>query len=156
LKTPENEGDGPFRVYPLSLSPKTQFRFPPQQLQPTLRVSPVENAVSGQQEVRWEASYDFQLVPAGSSVDLVLEYHAPGQFLQGGANGTSLTFRIRAETAELTWWVLMPERKEYRSFRLVRYENGNAKKPEQVIPVTEYLADDYTIISFKLLSLKPG
>ena len=38
----------------------------------------------------------------------------------------------------------------------VRYEKGKPEKSEPVKLVTEYLAEDYTILAFKLLSLKAG
>ena len=49
----------------------------------------------------------------------------------------------------------MPKGKEYRNFRVTRYETGKPDKVEAVRLVTEYLADDYSIIAFKLLALKP-
>ena len=53
-------------------------------------------------------------------------------------------------------WILMPKGKEYENFRLVRYETGKPDKAEAVRIVTEYLAEDYSIIAFKLLGLKRG
>ena len=67
-----------------------------------------------------------------------------------------MPFHIQAETAELTTWVLMPEGQEYRSFRIIRYPTGKPEEVEAVKVVTEYLAEDFTILAFKLLSLKPG
>jgi hypothetical protein len=119
-------------------------------------MSRAEGSAPDQKECRWHASYDFQQVPAGDFVDLIVEYHSPGQYLQHGGNGTAMVFPIRAETAELTTWILMPEGKEYRNWRVVRYETGKPEKVESVKVVSEYLADDFTILAFKLLSLKPG
>ena len=65
-----------------------------------------------------------------------------------------MVFPIRADTAELTAWILMPEAKQYQSFRIVRYETAKPEKVEAVKVVTEYLAENFTIIAFKLLSLK--
>ena len=56
----------------------------------------------------------------------------------------------------MTRWILLPKGKEYRSFRIVRYKTD---KPDQVEPVrivTEYLAEDYTILAYKLLSVNGG
>jgi hypothetical protein len=60
------------------------------------------------------------------------------------------------ETIELTRWLLLPAGKEYRNFQLIRYESGKPETTEKVNIVTEYLSDDYTILAFKLLSLKAG
>jgi hypothetical protein len=129
---------------------------PTQLLQPKLAMSRVQGSRPGQKDYHWRASYDFQHVPAGEFVDLIVEYHSPGRYLQRGANGTALVFPIRVDTAELTTWILMPEGREYQSFRIVRYEMGKPENMEAVKVVTEYLAEDFTIIAFKLLSLESG
>ena len=63
---------------------------------------------------------------------------------------------IRAKTAELTRWILLPEGRAYRSFRVTRYETGKPETAEAVRIVTEYLAEDKSILAYKLLSLEPG
>jgi predicted acylesterase/phospholipase RssA len=137
-------------------SPKTFVRFPPQQLQPKLRMSPKDSSVPGQEKYRWEASFDFHDVPAGEFVDLLVEELSPGHYLQGGENGTAISFVVQAETAELTAWILMPRGREYENFRISRHQTGKSEEPEPVHPVTEYLEKDFTILAFKLLALKPG
>ena len=57
---------------------------------------------------------------------------------------------------ELTRWLLLPQGREYRTFQLIRYKTGKPEVAENVKIVTEYLADDYTILAFKLLSLEAG
>jgi hypothetical protein len=156
LKQPENTGNHLFRIHLLPFSPLAQIRFPSQQLKPKLRMSHVESSVPGEKKCHWEASVDFQRVPAGDSVDFIYEHQSPGEFVQHSEGSVSLAFEIHAETAELTRWFLMPEGKEYRSFRTIRYETGKPGKTEAVKIATEYLAEDYTILAFKLLSLKPG
>jgi predicted acylesterase/phospholipase RssA len=156
FKKPENAGNNVFRVDLLATSPRTAVRFPTQQLQPRLAMSRVEGSGPGQKEYHWRASYDFQHVPAGEFVDLIVEYHSPGRYLQRGANKTAMVFPIRANTAELTAWILMPEGRQYQSFRIVRYETAKPAKVEAVKVVTEYLAENFTIIAFKLLSLEAG
>ena len=39
---------------------------------------------------------------------------------------------------------------------MIRYETGKPQTAEDAKIVTEYLAEDKTILAFKLLSLKPG
>jgi hypothetical protein len=156
FKKPENGGSNVFNAYLRGASPKTAVRFPTQQLQPKLSMSRVRGPNPAQEECNWRASYDFQHVAAGKSVDLIVEYHSPGQYLQRGANDTAIAFPIRADTAELTAWILMPEGKEYHSFRIIRYVTAKPEKVEAVDVVTEYLPEDFTIIAFKLLSLKAG
>jgi hypothetical protein len=150
-----NSGANSLRILLLPTSPETVVRFPRQQLEPKLLKTAVESSVSGQKECRWQANFDFQKVAAGEFVDLIVEYSSPGQYLQRGDDSTALSFPIHAETAELTTWVLMPEGREYGSFRIIRYQTGKPDEVEAVKVVTEYLAEDYTILAFKLLSLKP-
>ena len=76
--------------------------------------------------------------------------------MRDGIGSTTLAFDVEAPTIELTRWLLLPPGKEYRSWQMIRYPRGQPDASEQVRPVTEYLADDYSILSFKLLSLEPG
>jgi hypothetical protein len=155
-KLPENKQNNLFRVSVLALSPETQVRFPPQQLKPKLYSQVMENSRRGQKLTHWEAGVDFQKVPAGDAVDFIYEYSSPGLFLRDGVDSTALTFEVEAETVEVTRWLLLPQGKEYRNWQLVRYQTGKPEIAENVKVVTEYLAEDYTILAFKLLSLKAG
>lgn len=145
-----------FRVSVLALSPTTQVRFPPQQLKPTLYSRSLDSTEVGQKLVHWEIGADFSKVPAGDSVDLIYEHLSPGLFLRDGVGSTTLAFDVEAETVELTRWILLPSGKEYRTFQVIRYETGKPETAESVKPVTQYLADDSSIVAFKLLALKPG
>jgi predicted acylesterase/phospholipase RssA len=156
FKNPDYAGDDQFYMNLIATDPKTAVRFPPQELQPKLRRGNVEKAGTGEEKWRWQAVYDCRQVPPGETVDLIVEYYSPGQYLQNSESATVLPFFVRWPTAELTMWVMMPTGKEYSSWRLSRYPQGNPQQTERVKAVTEYLAEDYTILAFKLLSLKPG
>lgn len=145
-----------FRVPLLSVSPQTQVRFPAQQLEATVRMSNVDNYIQDQKEARFEAIYDFQSVPVGDYIGLYMETQSSGQFLSRGDNGTALTWENPVGTSEMIVWILMPEGMEYRGFRITRYQTGKPERVERVKVVTEYMADDNTIIAFRLQSLKPG
>jgi hypothetical protein len=155
LKLRENKGNDLFRLHLLPTSPQTAVRFPTQQLRPRLRMCEAEGSVPGQEECRWEADFDFLGVPAGDFVELILDERSPGVYLEGGQGGAGITFHVVAQTGELTTWLLMPRGKEYRSFFINRHRTGKPETSEAFRPVTEYLADDYTIIAFKLVSLDP-
>jgi hypothetical protein len=155
-KLPENTKNNLFRVTVLALSPATQVRFPPQQLKPKLYSQTVESSSRGEKQTHWEVGVDFQKVPAGDFVDIIYEHSSPGLFLRDGVDSTTLQFEVEAETVELTRWILLPQGKEYRNWQLVRYQTGKTETAENVKVVTEYLAEDYTILAFKLLSLNAG
>jgi hypothetical protein len=89
-------------------------------------------------------------------VDLIYEHLSPGFLAHRGEGSTSLSAEIRAETAELTRWILLPKGREYRSWRVIRYKTGKPEQAEAVKVVTEYLADDFTILAYKLLAVDPG
>ena len=107
-------------------------------------------------ETHWEVQTDFTKVPAGESVDIIYEHLSPGLFVREREGAASLAFEVEAETVELTRWFLLPEGKEFRDYRLIRYETGKPDRTEEVKVVTRYLAQDNSILAFKLLALKPG
>jgi hypothetical protein len=156
FKKPDQAGSAPFRMLLISTSPLTQVRFPPQQVRGKVRMAKLESSNAGQGACRWEASFDFGKVPAEEYVDLIVEYFSPGQFLQGDRTSTTLSFEIQGDTAEVTRWLLLPRGREYQSFRVVRYKTGQPETVEDVRIVTEYLADDFTILAYKLLAVPAG
>jgi hypothetical protein len=145
-----------FRLPLLATSPLTQVRFPAQQLQGRLRKCNVTTSSPEQQQCHWEVDFDFERLPAGEYVDLIVEGMSPGQYLRRGDISTTLSFDVAIETAEMTRWILLPKGREYRNFRLIQYKTGKPDKIEPVRIVNEYLADDYTILAYKLLSVDPG
>jgi hypothetical protein len=145
-------GSNDFRISLLATSPDTRVRFPPQQLQPKLLFSTLTGTVR-----HWEVGADFRKVPAGESVDIIYEHSSPpGSFLREGIESATLTFEVEAETIELSRWLLLPEGREYRTFQLIRYPTGRPGALESVEPVTRFLAEDFTILAFKLLALQAG
>jgi hypothetical protein len=155
-KDADNTTNNNFRVSVLAFSPQTQIRFPPQQLSPKLYRRNIENSGGGEKLVHWEIGADFRSVPAGDFADIIYEHLSPGLFLREGAGSSTLAFDVEAETAELSRWLLLPRGKEYRSYQLIRYETGKPEVAEKVNVATAYMANDFSILAFKLLSLKAG
>jgi predicted acylesterase/phospholipase RssA len=156
IKKHDNAGNNVLRINVLASSPKTQMQFPPQELRPRLRMSNLESVVSGEKRCRLEASWDFTRIPAGEYVDLIYEHYSPAVFMQRGDRSSSIAIPVQVDTAEATRWFLMPEGREYSSYRIVRYETGKPETVELVKVATEYLADDSTILAYKLMSVKAG
>ncbi len=156
VKQEANTETGLFRLRLLQTSPNTLVRFPPQHLQPKLVMSELESSVPGREDYRYEARFDFSDVPEGEPVDLIVDELDPGHYLERGQNGTTMTLLVQAETAELATWILMPRGREYQDFRISRHETNKPEKAEAVHIATEYVADDSTILAFRLLALKPG
>jgi hypothetical protein len=145
-----------FRLRLLPTNPLTQVRYPPQELQPRLLVHREENGATGEKPRRWEISVDFERVVPGDFVEILEEHLSPGDFVHDYGAFASLKFEPEADTAELTRWILMPEGREYKRHRLVRYETGKPETMELFKFASEYLEKNYKILAFKLLALKPG
>jgi len=145
-----------FRIGLLATHPRTQVRFPSQEIRPKLRVMNVDDPSAGERTRRFEASIDLRKVRTGDTVDLIYEHLSPGNFVKRSDWETSLDFKIEADTAEVTRWIFMPTGKEYEAFRVFQYQVGKPDTIEQINPVTEFLARDHTIIGYKLLLLKGG
>lgn len=157
LKLPDNVGNNLFRFRPIAKGADTQFRFPRQQLTAKLyKNCDFANSERGDKMCRWEVTYDFQNVLPGESVDILLDDLAPGRFFEQNETSARVQFTTETEAIETTKWILMPAGKEYRSFRMLRREKGKSGKLEEVRPVSEFLAEDSTILAFKLLSVRPG
>ena len=140
----------------MAVSPKTQVRFPSQLLDPTLHSQSVADSGGGEKQIQWKVFTDFTKVAAGDSVDIIYEHISPGLFVRERNGAATLAFDVEAETVELSRWLLLPEAREYKDYQLIRYETGKPAVTEKVNVVTQYLADDRSILAFKLLSLKAG
>jgi len=101
-------------------------------------------------------SVDLSKTPSGQIVDVSYEHYSPGDFVQRGEISTTIAFRSDFDAAEVTRWFLMPRGREYRRFEILRYETGKPGSAEIVKGLTEYLADDSSIIAFKMASVKAG
>jgi hypothetical protein len=136
VKTPENAGNHPFRLLLLLTSPTAQVQFPPQEVPGKACIAPVGSSAPGQKEYCWEASWNFEKVPVGDYVDLIVEEMAPDMFLRRGEVSTTFSFEIKAKSAEVTRWLLLRRDHEDRNFTLMRYKTGMPDKVEPVKIVT--------------------
>jgi hypothetical protein len=101
-------------------------------------------------------SVDCEKVVPGDLVDILEEHLSPGDFVYDNGASATLAFEPQGKIAELTRWILMPEGREYKRHRLLRYEKGKPGTREVFKFATEYLKEDYSILAFKLLALEPG
>jgi hypothetical protein len=136
--------------------PEAQFRFPPSQHQPRLRRTCAENPTTQGASCHFEVGIDLSKVPNGQVVDVIYEYHSRGDTLQGGEHYTTVAFSSEVDAPEVTRWILLPRGKEYRRYQIVRFETGKPRTAEVVKGLTDYMADDPSIIAFKMASVKAG
>jgi hypothetical protein len=153
-KTAEQAGDYKLPLDLITTDPDSVVRIPPQELQATLFRSKLVETGPSDSKCRWQAVFDLSHMPLGEPVDLLVEYYSPGEYLQHNEGRTTLPVLISAPTAELTMWIMLPLGKEYRSWRVVKYRKQDLQSAQTVKVVTEYLADDFTILAFKMLALK--
>ena len=156
LKNSGNSGSDVFRTVALTTHPEAHIRFPPSQYRPRLRRMYVKNSDTQESSCQFEVSLDLSKVPNGQVVDVIYEYYSRGVFLQRGENSTTVTFRSEVDAPEVTRWFLLPRGKEYRSYQILRYETGKPGTAEVVKGLTDYMADDPSIIAFKMASAKAG
>ena len=116
----------------------------------------VKNADAQEESCEFEVSLDPSKVAKGQVVDVIYEYYSRGVFLQRGENSTTVTFRSEVDAPEVTRWFLLPRGKEYRSYQILRYETGEPRTAEVVRGLTDYMADDSSIIAYKMASVKAG
>jgi predicted acylesterase/phospholipase RssA len=155
-KLRKETGNNLFRIRLLGTNPSTQVRFPAQELQPKLLVHHEESGSAGTKHYRFEMGVNCEKVVPGDLVEILEEHLSPGDFVHDNGSSATLTFEPQGKTAELTRWILMPEGREYKSHRLLRYEKGKPETGEVFKPATEYLATNHRILTFKLLAMEPG
>jgi hypothetical protein len=152
----ENHASNVFRLTALATHPDSQFRFPPQRFQPRLRRMCVENPNAQEKMCLFEVSVDLSKVPTGQVVDVMYEHYSPGRFVRRGEVSTTISFRSEFDAAEVTRWILLPRGREYRSFEILRYDTAKRAGAEVVKGFTEHLADESSIIAYKMASVKAG
>jgi len=100
-----------------------------------------------------DVAFDLTFVTTGEVVDLPVEImirEPPPERLQ------AIGVFVDAETEMFTIWLLMPAGRQFESTDVVRYAVGMTASPEPIVPANELLSEDGRILSFTLLSLKPG
>ena len=100
-----------------------------------------------------DVAFDLTAVAVGEAVDLPVEImirEPPPERLQ------TIRLFVDAETEMFTIWLLMPARRQFESTDVVRYAIGKTASPESIVPANELISEDGRILSFTLLSLKPG
>jgi predicted acylesterase/phospholipase RssA len=156
LQKTENQGTNVFRVTALARHPDSQFRFPPQRFQPRLRRMFVENPNTQEKTCQFDVSVDLSKAPTGQVVDVIYEHYSPGEFVQRGEVSTTVAFASEFDAGEVTRWILLPRGREYGSFEILRYDAGKPATAEVAKGFTSYLADDSSIIAYKMASVKAG
>ncbi len=134
---------------------EVQVRFPPQPLPATLlKTLDRPGPRPGTTTSSWGVAYDFSNVAEGQIESVSVLIQSLGTMLGRSTAETSrLDFNVTTDAAQLSMWVLMPSGRSYKSWMLTRESGG---KVEQVAPFQEFLAEDFTIIGFEMVTVKVG
>ena len=116
----------------------------------------MENPGTQEASCHFEVSIDLSKVPNGQVVNVIYEHYSRGALLQGSEYSTTVAFSPEADALEVIHWFLLPRGREYRSYQIVRYKTGEPRTAEVVKGLTDYMADDPSVIAFKLASVKAG
>ena len=136
-----------------SLTPAFEARPLNKQIPTTLRLRRDAKAEDGRSLDVLDVAFDLTFVAAGEAVDLPVETmicEPPPERLE------AMEVFVDAETEMFTIWMLMPAGRQFENADVVRYAVGKAASPEPIVPANELVSEDGRILSFTLLSLKPG
>ena len=123
------------------------------QVPTALRLRPDAKAEDGKIFDVLDVAFDLAFVPVGEAVDLPVEImirEPPPERLQ------AIGLFVDAETEMFSIWLLMPPGRQFESTDVLRYAMGKSASPESIVPANELTSEDGRILSFTLLSLKPG
>jgi hypothetical protein len=124
-----------------------------QRIPATLRLLRDTTSPEGKQMNVFEVAFDLSMVPAREVVDLPIEaliHEPPPELLE------TVKVYVDTETGLLNYWLLLPEGKKSESFDLFHYPVGNPSAREPIVPANQLNALDGQLLSFSLLSVKPG
>ncbi len=136
-----------------SQTPSIEARPLNKQIPTALRLRRDAKAEDGKSLDVLDVAFDLTFVAAGEAVDLPVEImirEPPPERLQ------TISLFVDAETEMFTIWLLMPPGRQFENTDVVRYAIGKAASPEPIVPANGLTSEDGRILSFTLLSLKPG
>jgi predicted acylesterase/phospholipase RssA len=143
---------GPFICHVYARSAKLHPRAPDQRLKPVIRM--VKDSQRGKQIC--EMAYDFNKIPVGETVDVVVELVSREGVPLDSNGEESMPFVVEAVTGSASFWIMLPEGQTYRSFDLLRYGSDRPDSIESVEPTHRLLSPAHALIGFSLLSVQPG
>jgi hypothetical protein len=134
-------------------TPRLDVRTLNKRIPATLRLHRDTTSLEGKQMHVFEVVFDLSMVPEHEVVDLPTEaviHEPPPELLE------TVKVYVDTETGLLSYWLILPEGKRSESFDLFKYPAGNASAREPIAPANQLNALDGQLLSFSLLSVKPG
>ncbi|MDG3008203.1 patatin-like phospholipase family protein [Paludisphaera mucosa] len=139
--------------YPRVPFDRIDFQGGPEKLKPVVRRIPPE---TGKSETTWELAFDVSKVRAGSPIDVEIEATVHDFEARKGAHENWLRYSPPAATEQASVWVLFPESRPYKDYRLIRYAAGDPATVREI--ESQYTIDHPygSIIAWSIVNAEAG
>jgi predicted acylesterase/phospholipase RssA len=139
--------------YPRLPFDRIDFQAGPEKLSPVVRRRAAEAAGGG---TTWELAFDLSRVRSGSLVDIEIEALIHNFEARKGEQENWLRYSPPAATEQASVWVLFPESRPYKDYRLVRYSAADPSASQEI--ETQYTIDHPhgSIIAWSIVNAEPG
>jgi len=139
--------------YPRLPFDRIDFQAGPEKLKPVVRRVPSE---SGEGKTTWELAFDMSDVRAGSSVDIEIEAAVHDFEARKGKHENWLRYSPPAATELASVWVLFPESRPYKDYRLIRYAKADPSTFREIEP--QYTIDHPygSVIAWSIVNAEAG
>ena len=122
--------------YPRLPFDRVNFHAGPEKLKPIVRRVPPE---AGEGKTTWELEFDLSGVRTGSTTDIEIEAMVHDFEARKGKSENWLRYSPPAATEQASVWVLFPESRPYKDYRLIRYATSDPTRREEI--ETQYKID---------------
>ena len=132
---------------------RIDFHAGPEKLRPVVRRVPPE---AGEGKTTWELEFDLSGVRTGSATDIEIEATVHDFEARKGERENWLRYSPPATTEQASVWVLFPESRPYKDYRLIRYATTDPSKLQEI--ETQFTIDrPYgSIIAWSIVNAEVG
>jgi predicted acylesterase/phospholipase RssA len=139
--------------YPRLPFDQIDFHASPEKLRPVVRRVPPD---AKERKTTWELEFDLSGVRLGSDIDIEIEATIHDFEARKGERENWLRYSPPATTQLASVWVLFPESRPYKNYRLIRYAKTDPSKFEEI--KTQYTIDHPygSIIAWSFVNAEVG
>ena len=139
--------------YPRLPFDRIDFQAGPEKLKPVVRRVPPE---AGEGKTTWELEFDLSGVRPGATTDIEIEAIVHEFEARKGERENWLRYSPPATTEQASVWVLFPESRPYKDYRLIRYATADPSKFEPI--EAQYTIDHPygSIIAWSIVNAEVG
>ena len=139
--------------YPRLPFDRIDFHAGPEKLKPVVRRVPPE---AGEGKTTWELEFDLSGVRTGDATDIEIEAIVHDFEARKGERENWLRYSPPATTEQASVWLLFPESRPYKDYRLVRYATTDPSTFQKI--ETQYTIDHPygSIIAWSIVNAEVG